>query len=89
MPTLVATHNLKNFDDWAAIYAENPPPPQGTWRVLRGVEDPNRVYVIGEIDESEVEAVKAWAASDEMLSVFAAVNDMSNTPLDIVWTDDA
>ena len=86
MPTLIATHQLKHFDDWARNYADNPPPPQGTWRVLRGVDDPNRVYVVGEVDEADLDAVNAWAGSDAMQAVFARVTEISDAPLEIVWT---
>ncbi len=88
MPTLVADHHLKDFDQWFEVFSANPPPSIGRWRVLRGVDDPNRVRVVAEVEPSEVEAVKQFVESDEMKSVFEKVNEMSTAPLDFVWLDE-
>ena len=45
MPVLVADHHLNDYDEWIKIYSENPPPQIGRWRLLRGIDDPNRVRV--------------------------------------------
>ena len=88
MPLLVADHHLKNFDDWLKLFASNPPPPLGKWRLLRGADDPNRVYVIGEVEDSEVDGVNEWASSEQMQNIFGQVNEMSESPLEIVWVND-
>ena len=56
--------------------------------MLRGTEDPNRVYVIGEMEASEVDGVKEFFGSDKMQTAFEQVNDMSTAPLEFVWLDD-
>lgn len=88
MPTLVVDHHLKDFDSWLEIFMSNPPPEFGNWRLLRGTEDPNRVHVVGEIDESDVEAVKKQLNSDQMKEVFLRVNQASTKPLEFVWLED-
>ena len=52
MPVLVVDSHVNNFDDWLEVFKANPPPELGSWRVLRGIDDPNRVQVIGELDAS-------------------------------------
>ena len=54
MPVMIADHPHKDFDSWLAVFKENPPPQIGSWRVLRGGDNPNRVYVMGEVDASDV-----------------------------------
>ncbi len=88
MPLLIADHHLKNFDDWFKLFTSNPPPPLGKWRLLRGTDDPNRVYVIGEIEESELDGVNEWAASEQMQTVFKQVDEMSEVALEFVWVKD-
>lgn len=88
MPVMIADHHLKDFDAWFALFTANPPPQIGSWRLLRGVDDPNRVYVIGEVGTSEVDAVNAFFASEKMGPVLAQANEMSTTPIEIVWMDD-
>jgi hypothetical protein len=88
MPMLIADHHLKNFDEWFKLFTSNPPPPLGNWRLLRGTDDPNRVYVIGEVDESEVDGVNEWAATERMKNVFSQVDEMSEVPLEFVWVKD-
>lgn len=89
MPMLIADHHLNNFDDWFEIFSSNPPPPIGKWRMLRGSDDPNRVYVIGEFADSEVDAVKQWMATEDMRNAFEQVNQMATAPLEFVWVKDA
>ncbi len=88
MALLIADHHLKNFDDWFALFASNPPPPIGSWRVYRGADDPNRVYVIADVADSDVDAVNEWAGSEQMQNTFGQVNEMSEAPLEIVWAND-
>jgi hypothetical protein len=88
MPLLVADHHLKNFDDWFAIFTSHPPPPIGNWCLFQAADDPNRVYVIGDIADSDVDAVNEWAGSEEMQAAFAQVNEMSEEPLEIVWVNE-
>jgi hypothetical protein len=88
MPIIIADHQLRNFDDWFALFTANPPPPVGNWRLLRGADDPNRVYVIGEVAGSEVDQVKAFMDSERMQGVFRQVNDMSDRPIAFIWVDE-
>ncbi len=85
MPTLIGDHQLQDFDQWFALFKENPPPAIGAWRVLRHADDPNRVYVIGEVADSEVDDVKAFFASDKMSTVLGQANDMSVRPIEFLW----
>jgi len=49
MPVDVAVHRLKNFDEWFKLFKSNRPPKVGRWRVMRGIEDRNRVNVVAEL----------------------------------------
>ena len=89
MPMLIADHQLVNFDEWLPLFSANPPPPIGTWRLLRSTDDPNRVYVIGEFAAEELDEVKAFFESETMLAVFRQVDAMSDRPLEFIWLDDA
>ena len=89
MPVLVVVHHLKNFDDWLKLFSANPPPKVGRWRLMRGMDDRNRVHVIGEVQASEVKDVKAFVDSPKMREAFSKVNAMSTAPLEFVWLEDA
>ena len=69
MPVVVFDHRLKDFDTWFELFSANPPPKIGRWRLARGIDDPNRVHVVGEMDASEVEEVKNFFASEKMQAV--------------------
>ena len=88
MPMLVVDHHLKDFDAWFDLFSNNRPPDIGRWRVVRGVDDPNRVRVVAEVEPSEVDAIKQFVASAEMQSTFEKVNAMSTAPMDFVWFDE-
>ena len=88
MPTVVAIHRLKNFDEWFKVFKSNPPPKVGKWRVARGSEDRNRVHVVAEVVASEVKEVKDFIQSQHMQDVFKQVNAMSTAPLEIVWLEE-
>jgi hypothetical protein len=88
MPILVADHHLKDFGSWFEMFKANPPPDIGHWRLIRGIDDPGRVRVIGEMNISEVEGVKAYFASDRMQGVFKRVNEMSTRPIELEWFED-
>lgn len=88
MPILVADHHLKDFDTWMQMFSANPPPDAGSWRLIRGIDDPNRVQVIGEVTVSEVEEVKDFMESERMRKVFVEVNEMSTSPVTLEWFDD-
>ena len=88
MPILVADHHLNNFDEWIQLFGANPPPAIGKWRVARGIDDPNRVHVVCEVDESEVADIKAFVDSAEMQSTFEKVNAMSSEPIEFMWLED-
>lgn len=88
MPMLVADHQLKDFDQWFEVFSANPPPSIGRWRVMRGIDDPNRVRVVAEVAPSEVAAVKQFVESEEMQGAFNKVNEMSTSPIEFVWFDE-
>lgn len=88
MPMLVADHQLKDFDQWFEVFSANPPPKIGRWRVMRGIDDPNRVRVVADVEPSDVAAVKQFVESAEMQSAFKKVNEMSTSPVDFVWFDE-
>lgn len=88
MPIIAVDHHLKDFDAWFEIFSSNPPPDIGKWRLIRGVDDPNRVRVVGEVAASEVEDVKEFMNSEKMQNVFNQVNEMSTIPLEFVWFDE-
>lgn len=87
MPILVAVHRLKNFDEWFKLFKSNPPPKVGRWRVARGSEDRNRVHVVAELTESEVKEAKDFMQSKHMEDVFKQVNEMSTSPMEIIWLE--
>ena len=88
MPFLVAVHHLKDFDEWLKLFKGNPPPKAGRWRLMRGIDDRNRVHVVGEVQASDVNAVKEFMESDRMQDVFRRVNAMSTAPLEILWLEE-
>ncbi len=88
MPVLVADHQLKDFDAWFELFTANPPPKIRRWRVMRGIDDPNHVRVVAEMEPSEVDATKQFLESEEMQKAFAEVNEMSTAPLKFVWLDE-
>lgn len=88
MAIFVADHHLQDFASWLELFSANPPPSIGRWRLLRGSNDPNRVYVVGEIEDSEAGKVKEYFASERMQKVFRQVNEQSTSPLEIVWLED-
>jgi len=88
MPILVADHRLKDFNTWMKLFGANPPPEIGQWRLARGIGDPNRVQVIAELDESEVDAVKEFLTSERMQAIFKKVNEMSTRPIEFIWLDE-
>jgi hypothetical protein len=88
MPIAVIDHKLRDFDAWFALFSANPPPSVGTWRLVRGIDDPNRVHVVGRMDTSEVDAVKEFFATEKMSSVLEQANEMSTTPLEWIWLDE-
>ena len=88
MAIVVVDHHLKDFDSWFEAFLANPPPDIGRWWVARGTDDRNRVYVIGELQDSDVDAAKSFFSSDRMQKVFAEVNEASTTPIEFVWLED-
>ncbi len=88
MPIFVADIHGNNFDAWLELFRANLPPELGSWRVLRGIDDPNRVRVVGELDASEVDGVKEFIASEKMQAVFKQVNEMSTQPIEFIWLDE-
>jgi hypothetical protein len=88
MPVALAIHRLKDFDAWINIFKENPPPPVGRWRMLRGIDDRNRVHVVGELAASEVQTVKDFLASERMQDVFKRVNAMSTAPIEFIYLEE-
>ena len=88
MAIFVADHNLKDFDAWFEVFSANPPPDIGSWRLIRGIDDPNRVQVIGEMTGDEVADVREFLGSERMQKVFVAVNEMSISPVTFTWFDE-
>ena len=88
MPIVVFAHRLKDFDAWIELFSANPPPPIGRWRLVRGIDDPSRVNVVGEMEASEVDDVKSFFASDKMRAVLAQADKLSTTPIETVWLED-
>jgi len=88
MPVMIGDHQLNDFDEWFALFSANPPPAIGTWRLWRGVDDPNRVYVVGEVRDSDVADVNAFFESDRMTAVLGQADAMAARPMEIVWLND-
>ena len=88
MPIILADHHLKDFDTWVELFTTNPPPNMGQWRLFRGIDDPNRVYVVGEIGDSDVKGVQDYFASEKMQKVFEKVSEGSTAPLEFVWLEE-
>jgi hypothetical protein len=88
MPVVVFDHHLKDFDAWFELFSANPPPKIGRWRLARGIDDPNRVHVVGEMDTSEVEDVKKFFESEKMRAVLGQADEMSTTPIERIWLED-
>ena len=88
MPVVVFEHHLKEFEPWFELFSSNPPPEVGRWRLVRGMDDPNRVHVVGEVDASEVEDVKSLFETGKMKDVIAQANELSTTPITMTWLDD-
>ncbi len=88
MPLFVIVHRLKDFNEWITLFKANPPPPVGRWRLARGIDDRNRVHVVGEVTASEVKSVKDFVNSPRMQDVFKRVNAMSTAPVEFVWLEE-
>lgn len=88
MPIFVVVHHLKDFNEWITLFKANPPPPVGRWRLARGMDDRNRVHVVGDVAASEVKAVKDFVNSPRMQDVFKRVNAMSTKPVEFVWLEE-
>jgi len=88
MPVVVFDHRLKDFDAWFELFTANPPPPIGRWRLARGLDDPNRVHVVGVMEESEVDAVKDFFASDKMRAALGQADELSATPIETIWLEE-
>lgn len=88
MPIITVDHDLRDFDAWFEIFSANPPPEIGSWRLIRGIENPNRVRVIGEMTAAEVSDVKDFMDSENMQRVFRQVNEMSTSPIEVEWFDE-
>ena len=88
MPVFLAIHRLKDFDEWLKVFKSNPPPQIGRWRLLRGIDDRNRVHVVAELQASEIDGVKEFISSERMQNVFRQVNTMSTAPLEFIWLED-
>ena len=72
----------------AKVFSDNPPPKVGRWLLVRGIDDPNRVHVVGEVEPSDVGAVKQFITSEKMQAVFKQVNEMSTQPIEFIWMDE-
>ena len=88
MPVVVFDHRLKDFDTWIALFSANPPLRIGRWRLVRGIDDPKRVHVVGEMDASEVAGVKEYFGSEKMRAILGQADEMSTTPIETIWLED-
>ena len=88
MATVVIDHQLKDFDTWFKLFASNPPPAVGKWRLERGTDDPNRVHVVGMMDASEVDSVKDFFSSEKMQAVLSQAGEMSIRPIEWIWLEE-
>ncbi len=88
IPLLVVIHHLKDFNEWITLFKADPPPAVGRWRLARGIDDRNRVHVVGEVSAAEVKDVKDFLNSPRMQDVFRRVNAMSTVPIEFVWLDE-
>ena len=88
MSIFIADHHLKDVDTWFEMFTANPPPDIGNWRLIRGIDDPNRVQVLGEMTAPEVEDVKDYLKSERMQNVFKRVNEISTSPVSFTGFDE-
>ena len=88
MPVVVFVHHLKEFDPWFELFSSNPPPAVGKWRLMRGVDDRNRVHVVGDVAATEVDDVKSFFESEKMKDILGQANELSTTPIEVTWLDD-
>jgi hypothetical protein len=88
MTMFIADHQLRDFDEWSKLFKANPPPKVGTWRLMRSVDDQNRVYVIGEVKQSDIATVKNFLASERMQDVFQQANAMSKAPIEFLLLEE-
>ena len=57
MPTMLTRIKVADFDEWKAMFDSDPPRAREHatgWRVLRGVEDPNEVFIQVEFPSAEL-----------------------------------
>lgn len=57
MPTMLTRIKIHNFDEWKAMFDADPPRAREHatgWRILRGVEDPNEVFVHVDFPSAEL-----------------------------------
>lgn len=57
MPTMLTRIKIRDFDEWKAIFDSDAPHAREHatgWRILRGVEDPNEVFVQVEFASAEL-----------------------------------
>ena len=57
MPTMLTRIKVGNFEEWKAMFDSDPPRAREHatgWRILRGVEDPNEVFVQVEFPSAEL-----------------------------------
>ena len=87
MPTFVADHHLKDFDQWFKLFSGSSRP-IGRWRVMRGVDDPNRVRVVAEVEPSEVDALKQFIESEETQARLSKIKEISTSPSEYLWLDE-
>ena len=57
MPTMVTRIRVRDFDEWKVMFDSDPPRAREHatgWRVLRGAEDPNEVFLQVEFPSAEL-----------------------------------
>jgi hypothetical protein len=86
MPLTIVSHNLKDFEAWIESFKSLPPPPTaGERRVLQSVDDPNRVVVIHEVAEDEVDALKQWISDNNIVE---RNKELAAVPSEFIWAND-
>ena len=57
MPTMLTRIKIHDFDEWKAMFDSDPPNAREHatgWRVLRGVEDPDEIFIQVEFPSAEL-----------------------------------
>lgn len=82
----IASHRLKDFDTWIKHFKSLPPPQTvGKRRVLQSLDDPNRIIVIHEVAQEEVDGLKQWISENRIVE---RNKELAATPSELLWATD-